>query len=176
MRLRDLAAVRPRYGYRRLTVLLRREGRRVNAKRVYRLYREEGLMVRVKRRRKIAAQVRVPLPAPSAPGERWAMDFMSDALMNGRRFRVLTVVDVFTRECIALEPAPSLPAEAVTAVLDRALRRSRTPAPITIDNGTEFTSRHFDAWAYERGIRLDFIRPGRPMENGYIESFGRQGP
>jgi putative transposase len=171
MRLRDLAAARPRYGYRRLTVLLRREGRAVNAKRVYRLYKEEGLTVRVKRRRKLAAQARVPLPAPAAPGERWAMDFMSDALMDGSRFRVLTVVDVFTRECVALEPATSLPADAVTALLDRALRRRKTPAAITIDNGTEFTSRHFDGWAYERGIALDFIRPGRPMENGYIESF-----
>jgi putative transposase len=171
MRLRDLALARPRFGYRRLTVLLRREGWRVNHKRVYRLYIAEGLQVRHKRRKKLASQRRVSLCVPQAPNERWTMDFMSDALADGRRFRVLTVLDSHTRECLAIEVGTHLRAPDVTTVLDDVIERRGAPELITCDNGTEFTSNHMDAWAYSRGVRLDFIRPGKPVENAFIESF-----
>ena len=171
MRLRELALSRPRFGYRRLLILLRREGWKVNHKRVHRLYRLEGLIVRIRRRKRLASAIRVPLTPPVRRNERWAMDFVADSLADGRKFRVLTVVDAFTRECVALEAAHSLPAPIVTAALDRAIAERGKPEAITIDNGTEFTSNHFDAWAYKRGIRLDFIRPGKPIENAYAESF-----
>lgn len=171
MRLRDLAASRPRYGYRRLHVLLVREGWRVNHKRVLRLYREENLQVRTKRRRKVASQPRLQLPAPDQVNERWSLDFVHDELTHGRRFRALTVIDHFSRECLAIEVNNSLPAEAVTRVLDRVVAERGAPMALTLDNGTEFTSKHFDAWAYRSGIQLDFIRPGRPVENSIIESF-----
>ena len=171
MRLRDLAAARPRYGYRRLQVLLEREGWVANHKRVLRLYREENLQVRTKRRRKVAARPRVRMPAPTELNERWGIDFMSDELVSGRRFRLLTLIDLHSRECLALKAGFSLPAEAVTEVLDRIIRRRGSPGSLSLDNGTEFTSKHFDAWAYRAGIQLDFIRPGRPVENSYIESF-----
>lgn len=171
MRLKELAYARPRYGYERLTILLQREGWEVNHKRIYRIYREEGLTVRTKRRRKRAAQTRLaPLPA-THPAQRWSVDFMSDALADGRRFRVLTAVDQFTRECVVLEAGQSIPSQAVTEALDQAIRQYGKPETITIDHGTEFTSNRFDQWAYQRGIQLDFISPGRPVENGFIESF-----
>lgn len=172
MQLRDLAMSRPRYGYRRLHVLLRRRGVAVNHKKVHRLYREEGLMVRRKTRRKIASQLRAKPPTPIRANERWSMDFVSDVLVDGRRFRTLNVLDLYTREALAMEVAFSLPSEAVTRALDRVIAvRGTGPEVITIDNGTEFTSCHFDSWAHDRGIRLDFIRPGKPVENGYVESF-----
>lgn len=172
MRLKELAAARPRFGYRRLHILLRREGWVVNHKRVLRLYRHEGLSLRIPRKkRKFAATIRVPLEPPSAPDERWTLDFVADARSDGRRFRVLTVLDIFTRECLALEAATTFPSSLVTLILDRLIARRRSPQVLQIDNGTEFTCRHFDAWAYARGIRLDFIRPGRPVENAFIESF-----
>ena len=170
-RLKDLALARPRYGYRRLHTLLRREGWRVNHKLVYRLYREEGLAVRVKRRKKLASETRVAPPAPSRPDQRWSMDFIADRLSDGRRLRVLTVLDVCTRECLALHAGPGLGAADVTRVLDAVLHRRSVPETIQVDNGSEFTSRHFDLWAWTRGIAIDFIRPGRPIENAYIESF-----
>jgi putative transposase len=171
MRLRDLALVRPRYGYRRLWVLLRREGWHVNHKKVLRLYREEGLLVRTKRRRKVACQTRLELPKPSRLNERWAMDFMMDELKDGRRLRIFNVIDCHSREALVTQAEPSFPAAKVTAALDRLIFERGVPEAITCDNGTEFTSRHFDAWAYDHGIILDFIRPGRPVENGTIESF-----
>lgn len=171
MRLRELAMARPRYGYRRLWVLLRREGWRVNHKRVLRLYREEGLLVRTRRRRKITCQARHPLPRPDRINERWAMDFMMDELKDGRRIRIFNVIDCYSREALITQADHSLPAAKVTAALDRMIFERGLPNSITCDNGTEFTSRHFDAWAYEHRITLDFIRPGRPVENGTIESF-----
>jgi putative transposase len=171
MRLRELAHSRPRFGYRRLLILLRREGFAVNHKRVHRLYRLEGLTVRIRRRKKLASMARVAPATASRRNERWVMDFVSDALADGRKFRVLTVVDAFTRECVALEVDHGLPAARVTRALDVAIARRRRPEVITIDNGTEFTSNHFDAWAYEKQIRLDFIRPGKPIENAFAESF-----
>jgi putative transposase len=168
--LRDLAASRPRFGYRRLTVLLRRKGWRVNHKRIYRLYRQEGLQVRIKRRKKLASGVRIKPPGASRVNERWTMDFVSDALADGRRIRVLTVIDSFTRECLVMKVAQSLPSAAVTAALEEIIAARGLPQAI-LDNGSEFTSNHFDAWAYLRGIEIDFIRPGKPIENAYIESF-----
>jgi putative transposase len=171
MRLRDLAFSRPRFGYRRLTVLLRREGWRVNPKRVYRLYRDEGLWVRVKHRRKHASLSRAVPPTPARRNERWAMDFVSDTLADGRKIRLLTVIDMFTRESLAIHVAQSLPSSAVTHVLEELIRRRGPPEVITVDNGTEFTSNHFDVWAFARRIRIDYIRPGKPVENAWIESF-----
>lgn len=171
MRLRELAYARPRYGYRRLTVLLRREGWRVNHKRIHRLYREEGLWVRIKRRRRRVAHMRrKPLPATGC-GEHWSVDFLADHLANGRRFRVFAALDNFSRECVCVEVGQSLTSPMVTAALDRAMVQYGRPRTITLDNGTEFTSNHFDWWAYQRGIQLDFIAPGKPVENGLIESF-----
>ena len=171
VRLRDLAAVRVRYGYRRLHVLLRREGWKANHKLVYRIYKEEGLEVRTKTRRKRISALRVVLPAARMPKERWSMDFVSDSLHDGRRFRVLTLVDHFTRESPAIEVGNSIPGKRVVAVLERLARTHGLPQVITTDNGTEFTSRAVDEWAHRNGVKLDFIRPGKPVENAYIESF-----
>jgi putative transposase len=170
-RLRELAAVRVRFGYRRLTVLLRREGWRVNAKRIYRLYDLEGLAVRTKPRRKLASRARVPLPTASRPNERWSMDFVSARLADGRWFRTLTVVDCYTRESLALVADRSLTGVKVAAALSHVLQHRPRPIAITVDNGGEFVSRAMDAWAYAHDIRLDFIRPGKPVENAFIESF-----
>jgi putative transposase len=170
-RLRELAANQPRYGYRRLWVLLRREGRRVNHKRIQRLYRLEGLAVRRKRRKKIAGTQRQPTTCPTQPDVHWCMDFTSDQLADGRRIRTLNVVDVFTRECLAIEVAPSMPAQRVVRTLDRVLQERGTPQRITVDNGPEFISRAVDAWAYQKNIVMDFIDPGKPTQNAFIESF-----
>jgi putative transposase len=171
MRLKELAYARPRYGYRRLTTLLQREGWPVNHKRVHRIYREEELMVRTKRRKRRTAEVRVKLLPATQVGERWSIDFVSDQLADGRRFRVLTAVDHVSRECVCLRAAQSLPSQGVTEALDEAMDILGQPEAITMDNGTEFACNHFDQWAYRRGIQLDFITPGRPVENGVIESF-----
>ncbi len=171
MRVRELAASRVRFGYRRLTVLLKREGWPVNAKRIYRLYTEEGLTVRTNCRKKAASRSPVPQGLATAPNQRWSMDLVSDRLVDDRWFRVLTVVDQFTRECLLLYADSTLSSEKVAAELERVVRERRVPMSITVDNGSEFASRAMDAWAYGHGIRLDFIRPGKPVENGYIESF-----
>jgi putative transposase len=172
IRLRDLANARIRYGYRRLHVLLRREGWKINAKRVYRLYVEEGLGLRIKRpKRRRSAVARVALPEPTGPNQIWSMDFVSDELGWGRRFRVLTLVDHFTRESPALEVGVGMSGRLVTEVLDRVALTYGLPDVIRVDNGPEFTSRALDRWAYENGVRLDFIRPGKPVENAFIESF-----
>jgi putative transposase len=143
----------------------------VNHKLVYRIYREEDLTVRVKRRKKSASEARVPPPAARRPDERWSMDFLADRLTDGRRIRILTVLDTCTRECLALHAARSLGAAEVTRVLDEVIRRRSTPSVVQVDNGSEFTSRQFDLWAWAHGVRIDFIRPGRPVENAHIESF-----
>ena len=169
-RLRELALLRPRWGYQRLHVLLRREGYRVNHKLVLRLYREEGLAVR-RRARKHVAVPRVPRPAPTGANARWSMDFVSDALADGRPFRCLTIVDDFTRECPAIEVAQSLPALQVIQVLERLAATRGLPGSIVCDNGPEFAGRALDLWAHRRGVALEFIRPGKPVENAYIESF-----
>jgi putative transposase len=151
---------------------LRREGWKVNKKRVYRLYKEEGLELRMKKKKqRIASAARVPLRKPGAPDERWSMDFVHDKLAGGRRFRVLTIIDLYTRESLATHVDFSIKAPQVVAVLDALRRNGRTPGAITVDNGSEFVSKELDAWAYVVGVSLDFIRPGKPTENGYIESF-----
>ncbi len=171
MRLRDLAAARVRYRYRRLHVLLRREGWRVNHKRVYRLYRLEGLGLRLKQRRKRVSAVRVVPPQATKPNERWAMDFMTDSLYDGRRFRLLTLVDTVTRECPAIEVGQSLTGQQVVAVLNRVKVTRGLPNVIAVDNGPEFISKALDTWAHDNGIQLEFSRPGTPTDNPYIEAF-----
>lgn len=170
-RLRELAHKRPRFGYRRLWVLLRRERIAVNHKRVHRLYREEGLQVRRRRRRKRISEVRSPLLAPSRPNERWSIDFMRDTLGDARVFRTFNVVDDLTRECPAIEVAKSIPGARVTRVLDQIATERGYPSRLVMDNGPEFISQALDEWAYRHGVELHFITPGRPVENAYIESF-----
>jgi len=169
-RLTELAAARPRWGYRRLWVLLRREGYAVNWKRIYRLYRAAGLAVR-RRRRKRVAVARRPHTQATRPNERWSMDFVHDRLVNGRWFRSLTIVDDFTRECLAIEVDTSLTGARVVEVLSQLARARRLPRTIVVDNGPEFAGRVLDAWAYRRGITLAFIQPGKPTQNAVIESF-----
>jgi len=171
IRLRDLAAVRIRYGYRRLTVMLRREGWRVNTKRVYRLYREEALQVRTKKRVKSAAQVRITLAEATFANQRWSMDFVSERLADGRWFRILTIVDQYTRECLCTYADRSQTGEKVSEQLDRLITLRGAPESITSDNGSEFTGKAMDLWAHQAGVKLNFIRPGKPVENSYIESF-----
>lgn len=171
MRLRELAGSRVRYGYRRLTVLLRREGWKVNAKRIYRLYTEEGLIVRTKQRKKLASRNRVSAPGATAPNQRWSMDFVHARLTDRRWFRVLTVVDQFTRECVLLHADWSMSGAKVAAALDPVIKKRGKPHSITCDNGSEFASRAMDAWAWQHQIQLVFITPGKPVENSYIESF-----
>ena len=170
-RLRELAVERPRYGYQRLGVLLRREGRQVNHKRVYRLYREEGLKLRKRRRRARAQVERVPLSLPTKADERYSMDFMRDTLADGRVFRVLNIVDDYTRECLAIEVDTSLPGARVVRVLERLIALGRQPLHIVVDDGPEFSSKAVDQWAARRGVSLRFIDPGQPMQKAYIESF-----
>lgn len=169
-RLHTLALLRPRWGYRRLYVLLRREGHVVNRKLVQRLYREEGLTVRCRKRKRVAVP-RTPVTSPLAANERWSMDFVSDALADGRKFRSLTLVDDFTRECPAIEVDVSLSGARVAAVLDRVVARRGLPRGIVCDNGPEFASQALDQWAYRRGVALLFIEPGKPVQNAYAESF-----
>ncbi len=166
-----LAAERPRFGYPRLHTLLQRDGFTVNRKRVYRIYREEELQVPRKKRKRVASAPRKALVAPSKPHERWSMDFMSDSLANGRTLRVLTVVDDLTRVSPTMAVAHSITGKRVAQLLDRAAARHGWPRTIVVDNGPEFTSRALDQWAYERGIELHFIEPGKPVQNAYIESF-----
>lgn len=168
--LRELALERPRFGYRRLWVMLRRQGRDVNRKRVYRVYREEGLAVRQRKRKRVAA-IRVPLVLPARPDELWTMDFTQDALASGRKFRTLNLMDGYTREALAIEVDTSLPGARVVRVLQRLQELGRAPERIQVDNGSEFVSRVVDQWAYAQGVALHFIRPGKPTDNGYIESF-----
>ena len=167
VRLRELAGSRVRYGYRRLTVLLKREGWQVNAKRIYRLYLEEGLIVRTQKRRERAQRQRVPLGRAARPNQKWSMDFVAQRLPDGRWLRVLTVVDQFTRECLTLFADNALSGEKVAAALDKIVILRSTPESITVDNGTEFASKAMDLWAYKNGVHLDFIRPSKPVENGY---------
>lgn len=172
LRLRELAEERRRWGYWRLHVLLKREGWEVNSKRVYRIYVEEKLVVRRrKRRRRTCAQARALLAAPTRPNQTWTMDFLHDALASGRKLRTLSIEDAYTREMLAIEVDTSLPALRVVRVLERLRLARGLPERIVIDNGTEFTSKALDQWAYRNKVALHFITPGRPMENGYIESF-----
>jgi len=169
-RLHTLATLRPRWGYRRLYRLLRREGNVANKKLVQRVYREEGLAVRRRKRKRVAIP-RTPLPSPRGPNERWSMDFVSDALGDGRRFRALTIVDDFTRESPAIEVDTSLPGERVVRVLEQLAATRGLPQAIVCDNGPEFRGEALDQWADRRGIALQFIQPGKPIQNAFAESF-----
>lgn len=170
-RLRMLAAQRPRFGYRRLTVLLRRECGPLNHKRVYRLYRAAGLQVPRRQRKRVAGSRTVVPPVVQQANQQWAMDFVQDTTATGQSFRALTLVDTYTRECQAIEVARSLPSERVIRVLERMMMMYGRPERIRVDNGPEFVSRALDQWAARQGIQLHFITPGKPMENGHIESF-----
>jgi len=170
-RIEEIAAAKRRYGYRRVYVRLRREGWQVNRKRVYRLYREAGLAVRQRKRKRVGLFERKPLPKPIAPNVSWSMDFVADGLIGGRRLRCLTIVDDCTRECLAIEVDTSITGARVQAVLERLADTRALPTSITVDNGPEFDGQVLDTWAYRRNVRLSFIRPGKPNENAYIESF-----
>ena len=170
-RIKEIAATRVHYGYRRVHVLLRREGWRDNCKRVYRPYRLEGLSLRHKRpRRNRSARLRQPKQLVSAINEIWSTDFVADALFDGRRLRALTVVDDYTRECLAIEVGPNLKGEDVVRTLTRITAGRGEPRTIKSDNGSEFISKAMDRWAYENGVELDFSRPGRPTDNAKVES------
>ncbi len=171
IRLKEFAEARTRFGAPRLYVLLRREGHVINHKRVTRIYQQEGLSLRRKRRKKRISHLRVVRPAPTQVNQRWSMDFVMDSLWNGRRFRALTIVDDLSRESPAIEVDRSLSGLRVSRVLDRLADERGLPEVITVDNGPEFQSRALDQWAYDHGVHLQFIRPGKPVENAYIESF-----
>jgi putative transposase len=162
IRLRDLAAVRVRYGYRRRHILLQREGWRVNYKRVYRLYRLEGLSLRLKHRKKRPRHLRVARPMAQAPHEPWSLDFISDSRAHGRRFRALTLVDNMSRESPAIEVDASLSGQRVAAMLNRLAGTYGVAQILFVDNGPEFTSKALDAWAHCHGVKLAFSRPGTP--------------
>lgn len=169
-RLVELAHEKPRWGYRRLHVLLRRSGEEVNHKRVHRVYREAGLSIR-RKKRKHCARTGQPLRACTAANQEWALDFVHDTVQSGRTIRVLGVVDAYTRECLALEVDTSFASRRVTRVLEGIVAERGTPQAIRCDNGPELTSRHFLAWCIERKIELVHIQLGRPMQNGRAESF-----
>lgn len=171
-RLRELSAERRRFGWRRLLILIRREGTVVNHKKLRRLYREERLAVRKRGGRKRAVGVRAPIPAPQAPNQRWSLDFLSDAFTCGRRFRIFAVVDDFTRECLTLVADTSLSGARVARELDAVIAaRQAKPDAIVSDNGTELTSVAILKWSQDSGVHWRYIAPGKPMQNAFIESF-----
>jgi putative transposase len=171
LRIRELAQVRRRFGYRRLHFLLKREGLAMNQKRFRRLYREEGLQVRKRGGRKRALGLRAPLALPSRPNERWSLDFVSDTFTDGRRFRALAVVDDCTRECLALVGDTSLSGARVARELDAIIAVRGRPMTCVSDNGTEFTSMAILAWSQGAGVAWHYIQPGKPQQNAFVESF-----
>lgn len=170
-RLKCLAHERRRFGYRRLHILLRREGWVVNRKRVQRLYQEERLMVRKRTGRKRALGLRAPLPVPDRPNASWSLDFVHDQMTDGRRFRLLVVVDDCTRECLGLVADTSLSGARVARELDRIIAWRGKPGAVLSDNGTEFTSNAILGWSEERRIAWRYIQPGKPVQNAFAESF-----
>ena len=170
-RMRAIAEVRRRFGYRRLHVLLKREGYLVNHKKLFRLYREERLAVRRRGGRKRALGTRAPMVVPLAPNDRWSLDFVSDQLTDGRRFRILTVVDECTRECLALVADTSLSGSRVARELDRLIIERGKPKMVVSDNGTELTSNAILTWADQSRVAWHYIAPGKPTQNAFIESF-----
>ena len=170
-RMRELAHQRRRFGCPRIHLLLQREGLVVNHKRTERIYREEGLSLRKRKRKKTTAMTRVILPAAERPNERWSMDFVTDSIVTGRRIRALVIVDDYSREYPAIEVDTSLGGRRVVQVLERIAESRGLPEAITLDNGPEFAGKALDEWAYSRGVKLNFIWPGKPIENAYAESF-----
>ncbi|WP_336064789.1 MULTISPECIES: IS3 family transposase [Marinobacter] len=172
MRIREITLTRLHYGYRRVHVQLQREGWRDNHKRVYRLYRDQGLSLRLKRpKRNKAAKNRQPLQRATHPNHIWGMDFVSDALFDGRRLRLLTIIDLFTRECLGIVVGQSLKGHDVQEALTAIARFRGNPEVLKTDNGSEFAGKVMDRWAYERNIEIDFSRPGKPTDNATVESF-----
>ncbi|WP_345427037.1 IS3 family transposase [Halioxenophilus aromaticivorans] len=172
MRIREITLTRLHYGYRRVHVQLQREGWRDNHKRVYRLYRNQGLSLRLKRpKRNKAAKNRQPLQQANHPNHIWGMDFVSDALFDGRRLRLLTIIDLFTRECLGIVVGQSLKGHDVQEALTAIARFRGNPEVLKTDNGSEFAGKVMDRWAYERNIEIDFSRPGKPTDNATVESF-----
>jgi len=171
-RMRELAQVRMRYGYRRIHVLLRREGWKLGKEQAYRLYAQEKLQLRSKlpKRRKMVV-VRNQRVRPEGLDEVWSLDFVADQLADGTKFRALTVMDVFSREALAIEVGKRLRGEHVVATLDRLIRTRKTPRYLFVDNGGEFSGRLLDLWAYHHKVRIDFSRPGKPVDNCFVESF-----
>lgn len=170
-KIREIAEKRKRFGLPRIVVMLRREGWKDNHKRVERIYGEEKLSLRRRKRRKKYVGPRVPMPVPSRPNQCLSMDFVEDRLRSGRKIRALTLVDDFDRESPAIEVDTSMGGRRVVRVMNRLVESRGAPEVVTIDNGTEFDSKAMDEWAFENGVRLNFIRPGKPNENAYIESF-----
>lgn len=172
IRMRELVEQYPRWGCPIIHDVLKREGLVINPKRTERIYyREEKLSLRMRRRRRRASQARIALPEVSRPNERWAMDFVHDSLWNGRKLRALTIVDVFTKESLKIEIDTSIGGQSVVRILERIAQWRGFPQVITVDNGPEFRSKALDRWAYDNKVVLDFIRPGKPVDNCYIESF-----
>jgi putative transposase len=172
MRIREIAQARVRYGYRKILAVLRREGWQVGKYLLYRLYKEEGLALRqrLRRRRRVAVHRR-ERRKPTGPNQVWSLDFVADQLADGRRFRALTVVDVFTRESLAIEVGQSLKGEDVVTVLNKIKAQRGAPKSLFCDNGSEFASQAMDLWAYQNSVRIDFSRPGKPTDNAHVESF-----
>ena len=171
-RIREIAETRVRYGYRRIHVLLEREGWRVNHKLVYRLYIEEGLQTRNKRpKRKVSVKLREGRKAPTAPNQVWAMDFLSDQLFDGSKIRILTIVDAFSKLSPAIDVRQRYRGSDVVTTLGRVTSIYGLPKSIRVDNGPEFISKDLDLWAWSKGVTLDFSRPGKPTDNAYVESF-----
>ena len=170
-RLCELAGQKRRYGYRRLHVLLCREGWVINRKRTYRVYHAADLMVRRRKRKRIAGVERQAKIMVVAPNQSWSMDFVSDGFVDGRRLRCLNIVDDFTKQCLAIEVDTSLPGRRVVSVLERLAESRGLPQSVTVDNGPEFVSKVLDEWAYRQQLQLRFIEPGKPQQNAYIESF-----
>ena len=170
-RLKELAAQYTRYGYKTLHGMLKSEGLVINEKQTYRIYRDESLQVRRKRRKRLPRHQRVPMPMVTRPNQRWSMDFMSDQLVTGRRFRIFNLVDDFTRECVGQIVDFSISGERVARYLDEVSTTRKLPDEIVLDNGPEMTSKALWFWSQKRGVTLNFIRPGRPVENPFVESF-----
>lgn len=172
MRIKEITDTRKHYGYRRVHIMLRREGWKDNHKRVYRLYQEMGLSLRLKRpRRHKSCQERLPKHMAQRPNEVWSMDFVADNLFDGRKLRALTVVDQYSRECLAIHVGQRLTGEDVVQVMQRVAFKRGHPKFIKTDNGSEFISKALDKWAYENQVTMDFSRPGKPTDNAFIESF-----
>lgn len=171
VRLRELSGERRRFGYRRLHILLKREGWELNWKKLYRIYREEGLTVRKRGGRKRALGTRAPMATPQGPNQRWSLDFVSDTLSEGRRFRILNVIDDFSRECLATVVDTSLSGQRVARELDRIAEMRGYPCMVVSDNGTELTANAILKWQEERQVEWHYIAPGKPMQNGFVESF-----
>jgi putative transposase len=171
IRLKALAQKKRRYGVRTLHLLLKKEGLVVNHKRTERIYREEGLALRVKRRKKLPSTLRSPLPVPTRANTHWAIDFIHDSTASGKRFRCLSVLDIYSRECLALRVDTSISGRAVVDTLLRVIETRGIPTTIVADNGPEFTGKAFQSWAEDKKIHIAFIRPGKPIDNAFIESF-----